>query len=275
MTESNDLVSKCLEALVIARKTALALGEKGRTPVPTKKDEPVTKSDLEISRVLRNYFLKSGLNAQYISEEAGQINEVKNPKFNVFWDEVDGTFNWQRGALLPSSIVISAFNYKDSLKFKDAVFAGVLNLSSGDLWHAEKGKGCYFKENKVKSFGKTELGKNTFLVIDHGPCPGPDSNARMERFLDIYKSTWPHNISSAGIHLAGVASGHFDAAILPIQKAHELGAGYLLVNEAGRYISDFKGDSLDDQIFNFNKAYEIVAADTREMGEKLLKRIIY
>ncbi len=274
MTEVLDNVSKtCLEALHNARNSLKFVGEEGRASVPSTKDEPVTKSDLEISKILRRYFLHSSLNAVYCSEEAGQINHVSNPDYFIYWDEIDGTFNFQRGGILPSSVVISVFNANDPLKFRDVFFAGVLDLSSGNLWYAESGKGCFFNGSKTKSFGKTTLGKNIYTVIDHGPCPKQGSNADVEKFLEVYRSTWAHNISSAGVHLAGVASGNFDVAILPIQKAHELGAGYLLVRESGRYIADFSGNSLDDQIFNFNNIYQIIAADTKELGQLLLDKI--
>lgn|SRR3989344_906651 len=262
----------CLDALNLARKTAYDLGESGRKPVPTKKDEPVTKSDLEISKALKKYFLNSNLNAIYVSEEAGQMNSRENPTHAVYFDELDGTFNWQRGSLFSSSTVIAAFDYKDSsdIRFKDAVFAGVLDLNLGNLWYAERGCGSFFNNTKSHPSGRRNLGKDVFSIVDYGPCPSESEVAQLARVLE---STWQHNISCAGIHLAGVASGHFDVAVLPAQKAHELGAGYLLVKEAGRYIVDFQGKSLDEQIFDFGKKYQIVAADTKELGEKVLKKI--
>lgn len=270
MKKSTELSQKCLEALFITKKTILKLGEHGRTAVPTSKDEPVTKSDLEVSKALKKYFLDSGLNAVYQSEELGRINNPLNPKYAVFWDEVDGTFNWQRGGLLSSAAVISAFEYKENLLFKDSLFAGVLDLKSGDLWYAERNKGCYLNNKKVHSFGRRDLGKNTKLMLDLGPCP---SIKLQKTFLDLNASSWVGNISCAGIHLAGVASGNFDGAVLPLQKAHELSAGYLLITESGRYIADFQGRDLANQQFDFNAKYQIVAADTKSLGEKILDKI--
>lgn len=268
----SQLTETCLRALTLAKETIVGMGEGGRAPAPTSKDEPVTKSDLCSSRVLIEHFTHSGLEAVLTGEEAGQINFSENPQYRIFFDELDGTFNWQRGGLFSSAIVVSAFDYKERARFKDAVFAGVLDITTGNLWYAERGEGCFFNGNRVTSSGRAELGKKNYSIIDLGPCP---SKKLQERFSGFCASIWPHNISCAGIHLAGVASGHIDVAVLPLQKAHELGAGYLLIREAGRYLVDFQGKSLTNREFNFNEVYEIVAADTRELGKKVLQKIKY
>ena len=105
-------------------------------------------------------------------------------------------------------------------------------------------------------------------MIDHGPC-----TKDLEKFKGIYSSTWAHNVSSAGFHLAGVASGHFDSFVGPVQKAHELGAGYLLVKEAGGEMIGFNGNSIDNLDFNFNSLYQIIAVATPELAEGLLSKI--
>ena len=89
----------------------------------------------------------------------------------------------------------------------------------------------------------------------------------------VYENTWVNNISSAGIHLASVAGGQADVFIGPKQKARELGAGYLLVNEGGGIVTDFNGEEIGNKEFNFNKTYKIIASGTKELGEKIMHLI--
>ena len=256
-----------MNALYEARKTLTSIVD-GREGVATTKDEPLTKGDLAVSKTLKDYLLKSGLPAILTSEEAGIIHSPYQPLWAIYFDEVDGTFNYERN-ILPCSTVISAFNYSSNLKFRDAVFAGVLDHTSDRLWYALKNAGCFLNGIKVQTSKNKKLGKRTSVIIDHGPC-----SKDVERFLEVYASTWVRNVSSAGFHLAGVASGNFDAYILPIQKAHELGAGYLLIKEAGGTIIDFDGNLIGGQTFDFNKTYPIIAAANSELAERLRDKIV-
>jgi myo-inositol-1(or 4)-monophosphatase len=256
----------CLDALICARDTLNSLPG-GRQAVATTKDEPLTKGDLAVSKSLKNFLLGQISNSVVTSEEAGEIFKPKEPMWAIYFDEVDGTFNYERG-ILPCTTVISAFNYSSDLKFEDAIFAGVLDHTSERLWYAEKGRGCFLNNERVQTSGRKDLGKKTSIIIDHGPC-----SEDVSRFLNIYASSWVRNISSAGFHLAGVSSGNFDAYLLSKQKAHELGAGYLLVKEAGGVVIDFEGNSVGEKEFDFNKTYPIIAAATPELAEKLRKKI--
>jgi myo-inositol-1(or 4)-monophosphatase len=262
-----DLARVCLQGIEVARNTLEVEGEAGREEV-YKPGEPLTKSDLAISKALKEFFTNSGLPAVIYDEEmkGEPFFTCNNPEYNIYIDPLDGTFNYQRGGLLPSTTVISAFRHSEHPKFKDAVFAAVMDLKTKNLWYAEKGAGCFFNGKKARTSGRKDIGagKSCFVMIDHGPCTND-----IEIFKDIYSSTWAHNVSSAGFHLAGVASGHFDAFVGPVQKAHELGAGYLLVKEAGGEIIDFYLRPINNLDFNFNSLYEIIAAATFELAGKL------
>lgn len=261
-----DISLSCLDALEKARETLFSTID-GRQAVATTKDEPLTKGDLAISKSLKNFLLTSNIHSVITSEEAGEIFKPKDILWAIYFDEIDGTFNYERG-ILPCTTVISTFDYSPNLKFKNAVFAGVLDHTSDRLWYAEKGEGCFLNQKKIQTSKITNLGKKTSVIIDHGPC-----SKDISRFLDIYANSWVRNVSSAGFHLAGVASGNFDAYICGIQKAHELGAGYLLIKEAGGVIIDFNGNPIGEKDFDFNKTYQIIAASTLELAEKLREKI--
>ena len=73
------------------------------------------------------------------------------------------------------------------------------------------------------------------------------------------------------LHLAGVASGIFDAFVNLRHKAHELGAGYALIKEAGGTLLDTAGRPLDEEPYDFDARRGIVAAGTDEMAARILE----
>ena len=95
----------------------------------------------------------------------------------------------------------------------------------------------------------------------------------ISKLLAIYPESWVKDFSSAAFHLAGISSGLFDAYLSPSQKAHELGAGYLLIKEAGGFLQDWKGKLLDKVRYDFDAKYPIIAASTQELGDIIKTKI--
>ena len=65
----------------------------------------------------------------------------------------------------------------------------------------------------------------------------------------------------------------FDAFLNASHKAHELGAGHLMLKEAGGFLTDWEGRSLDDVPYDFDATYKIIAAATPELGQLLLSSL--
>jgi fructose-1,6-bisphosphatase/inositol monophosphatase family enzyme len=189
-------------------------------------------------------------------------------------DELDGTGNNKRAKrILPSCAIFTIFNNFNP-KFKDALATAVLNHSNGDLWSAVKGKGCFYNEKRVYTSKATELGRDTYLMIDEGICPKPELSFR---FYDLKQKCWVRNIACAGIHLAGVASGSYngwDGFLSFVQKPEELAAGYLLISEAGGVIYNSDGFDIGNERFNWNRTYEIIAAATKQLEGEIRKNLI-
>ena len=133
---------------------------------------------------------------------------------------------------------------------------------------AIKDQGCYFNNEKISAPKRETLDRKTLVIVDHYIAA-----SEISKFLEIYPESWVKDFGTAALHLAGISSGLFDAYISPSQKAHELGAGYLLIKEAGGFLSDFNGNPLDKMVYNFDAKYPIVAASTKVLGETLLSKI--
>ena len=265
--DAEALVQICKEALYEAHRTIENIGSQGTSEVYDARVSDIsTKGDRAVSKALIDLFKKRNIPAVIYSEESGKIDIVDSPKYVISFDDIDGTNNYHRGReILPFCTVISIFDSCTPC-FKDVLAAGIIEHNSGKLWIAIRNKGCYLNDSKVKTSGARIIDRKKVMVCDNYTC-----GANVSRFSRLYERLWVKDFSSAALHFAGVSSGVFDCYLSPSQKAHELGAGYLLVKEAGGFLSDLEGNSLDDMPYNFDAKYPIIAASSEELGKELLK----
>jgi len=292
---SEELEKICINAVRLSGNTIKSLGEDGRIGVRISgKDEPVTKSDLGVSAAWKKYFEACRFPIKVLTEESRNEPFYSPPdaKYLGIGDELDGTGNNKRArGIIPSCAIFTIFDNSNlrqvegmenadgvfhnlAPKFSDAIAAAVLNHDTGDLWTASRGKGCFYDGKRVFTSKATGLGKDTYLYIDKGPCPTPELSLRVS---NLERKCWPRNISCAGIHFAGVASGSYsgwDGFLSFLQKPEELAAGYLLVSEAGGVVIDPEGQDIGAKVFDWNKIYEIIAAATPQLSGEILKNVL-
>lgn len=264
-----ELIQISKDSLYRAHKELESLGNSGIDEV--KHDRVVdisTRGDVAVSEAVIKFLKEKEIPAILYTEEFGKVELTKNPRYVITFDDIDGTDNYHRGKdFLPYCSVISIFDTIEP-KFEDVLVAGILEHNSSNLWLAIKDQGCYFNNEKISTSKREKLDRRTLVIIDHYMSAG-----EISRFLDIYTESWVKDFATSALHLAGVSSGLFDACITSSQKAHELGAGYLLIKEAGGFLSDFDGNSLDKVVYNFDAKYPVVAASTKALGETLLSKI--
>ncbi|UCB46439.1 MAG: hypothetical protein JSV25_03165 [Spirochaetota bacterium] len=227
-----------------------------------------TEDDMAVSMKLIDLFKKQKIQAILYSEEAGEITILKNPQFTITFDDIDGTGNYHRGrGLLPYCTVVTIFDSINPL-FENVLIAGIIEHNSGDIWHAVRNEGCFLNDRRVQTTGKNNLDRSALVIIDHYA-----SHKDINKLLSIYSKSWVKDFGSAAFHMAGISSGMFDGYISYAQKAHELGAGYLLVKEAGGFLQDLYGNPLDELRYEFDRKYNIVAASTEKLGKILLTKL--
>lgn len=267
--DTDHLTHICKSALQMSRQLLSSLSDGGRSEVH---DEHVvdisTQGDRAVSAALADFFAREKIDAVLLSEESGRTQLSDSPEYTIAFDDIDGTDNYYRGrGLLPHCTVITIFASPEPT-FVDALVAGVIEHNSGQLWHAVRDGGCFLDGTKVSASGRTSLDRRTLLIIDHYISGGA-----IDRFAPLYDIAWIKDFGASALHLAGVGSGLFDAFLSPAQKSHELGAGYLLVKEAGGVLTDWNGGSLDDTLYDFDRQTPILAAATRDLSDALLKKL--
>lgn len=151
-----------------------------------------------------------------ISEENGVIEGEEEGV--IFLDPIDGSSNADRG--IPFSCVSIAYSKSNSLK--DLSMAVVLDIFSGDLYYAERGRGSY------KNGTKTSVREFRGTPVIYAPCQDPLGDLG-------FRHVARRDYGSVALGLALVSEGRVDALVSLKEdlRAVDIAAGLLLVKESG------------------------------------------
>lgn len=188
---------------------------------------PTRNIDHQCEKIFIDSIKSNGLPYDIISEEAGFVDLGGKQKLLV--DPLDGTTNALNGIPYYSLSVCVI----DS-DLRSASVAFVMNLSNNSIYTAVKGEGAYRNGKAIASRKKSGIS-----IVNYGRLPD-DYLA-----LIISKATKYRKLGSTALDLCLLASGSVDAvfSIGPesAPRNFDVGAGILLVNEAGGYVSDIGG----------------------------------
>lgn len=195
----------------------------------------LTQKEIEIETELVNIINTFSGNHSVYAEEL-HSTFVENENVWVI-DAISGTINFIHG--MPHYSVVLSHLHKGEIKF-----AVVYDPTNKELFTAEKGKGAYLNNKKIRVSNRKE---NTFFMI--GPYFTPPRSYRKKALEIISKMSENGSIirtfGSLGVHYAYVACGRADVAISFNEDMFAEFAGKLLVEEAGGKFTDFKGNVLN------------------------------
>lgn len=196
-------------------------------------NNPVTEADLaaekKIFETVRSQFPDHFL----LSEEAGEIKMDSEYKWIV--DPIDGTINFANG--IPICCVSIGIE-----KAGKMIMGAVYNPFLNEFFFAEKGQGAWLNDKQIKVSRQPDLNKAclvtgfpyTYLNTPNGP---------LDVFSTLIRKGIPvRRLGSAAIDLCWVAAGRFDGFYEHKLQAWDSAAGFLMVEEAGGKVTDFKGD---------------------------------
>lgn len=179
----------------------------------------------ELTRVRPGYGL--------LMEERGLV-EGSDTSHCWIVDPLDGTTNFLHG--------IPHFAISIALQRDGELVAGVVfNPANGDMFTAEKGKGAFLNERRVRVAARREL-ENCVIVtgIPHRGRPNHELFLR-ECGRVMAHTAGVRRFGSAALDLAWVAAGRFDGYWERNLNPWDLAAGIVLIREAGGLISDADG----------------------------------
>jgi myo-inositol-1(or 4)-monophosphatase len=193
----------------------------------------VSKADLRAEQTLFDDLTKARPGYSFIGEERGEIPGTDKTHTWIV-DPLDGTTNFLHA--------IPHFAVNIALAREGQVVASVtFNPANGDLFWAERGRGAYMNDRRLRVSARTRLDEALFATGI--PFLGHGQHARFLKELHqvSQRVAGVRRYGSAALDLAWVAAGRYDGYWERDLSSWDLAAGILLVTEAGGVVTDADG----------------------------------
>ena len=193
----------------------------------------VTAADRRVEEILHRELAKARPAFGFLMEERGRI-PGSDPSHEWMIDPLDGTTNFLHSIPL---FAISIALVKDGVPIAGVVF----NPISDELYVAEKGRGAFVNERRLRVAARRELAD---CVVCCGiPHSGRGDPARFRAELAAVQNqvAGVRRTGAAALDLAWIASGRFDGFWERGLSPWDLAAGMVLIREAGGFVTDLDG----------------------------------
>ncbi|MBI5874828.1 MAG: inositol monophosphatase, partial [Deltaproteobacteria bacterium] len=199
---------------------------KGAIDIVTEMD---TKAENLIIKTLKNTFPDHGI----LTEESQE--QKTNSAYRWIIDPLDGTTNYSHG--------FPVFCVSIALEKNGEIILGVVyNPMLNELFTAEKGKGAYLNNKKIKVSAIAELNKSLLATGFPYDVRTSEQN-NIANFANFaVKAQAIRRAGSAALDMCYVACGRFDGFWELKLKPWDTAAAMLIINEAGGMVADFKGN---------------------------------
>ena len=208
----------------------------------------VSAADHRAEQILFEELSKGRPKYGFLMEERGEIPGADNSNRWIV-DPLDGTTNFLHG--------LGQFAISICLERDRQPFAGVIyNPITDELFWAEKGEGAWLNDKRLRVSDRKSL--DACLFATGLPFKGRPGRARALKEIDrvLEETAGVRRYGSAALDLAFVAAARFDAFWERDLKPWDVGAGIVLVREAGGVVAEIEGGA------NPLHAGSILAANT-------------
>ena len=214
--------------------------------------------DLIAEKAVIDTIRRRGIDATIIGEECGRIDGKRG---YIVMDAIDGTTNAVRG--IP--FYCCSLAYATDFKLSAVTDAVIIDLASGDLYHASRGRGAFLNGRRISA--KRESPPDPTIGINiSGVKP-----AVVERLSPIIAETdHTRQFGANALEMCFLARGFLDAYIDLRGKIRptDIAAGYLIAIEAGAKVYSDRGSDLESDLDVKTRLSYVVVANDR-MHEQL------
>jgi myo-inositol-1(or 4)-monophosphatase len=194
----------------------------------------------------------------FLGEEGGE-REGADRSHRWIVDPLDGTTNFLHG--------IPHFAISIGLEREGTIVAGlVYNPASEEMFIAEKGKGAFLNDHRIRVAGRKNLADAVLACGLPHRGRGNIALARQETAVLQEQVAGLRRFGAAALDLAWVAAGRLDGYWEREIKPWDIAAGMILVREAGGYVADCEGK---DEMF----AKGDIAAGNESMLKELVRML--
>jgi myo-inositol-1(or 4)-monophosphatase len=194
----------------------------------------VSSADRRAEEILHAELSKARPNFGFLMEERGRV-EGKDASHVWMVDPLDGTTNFLHGIPL---FAISIGLLRDGLPIAGIV----LNPVADELFAAERGKGAFLNDRRLRVAARRELADT---VITCG-LPHRGGRVDLEQFRKELAAVQAQvaglrRTGAAALDMAWLAAGRFDGYWERGLSPWDLAAGLVLLREAGGFATDIDG----------------------------------
>ncbi|MEW5683483.1 MAG: inositol monophosphatase family protein [Pseudomonadota bacterium] len=195
----------------------------------------VSAADTKAEQVLFEALAKARPGYGFLGEERGMI-EGSDKTHRWIVDPLDGTTNFLHA--------IPHFAINIALEREGVIVAAVTyNPITNELFWAEKGKGCFVNDKRLRVAARKHMDES---VLATGiPFLGHGQHAKFLKELHqiSQRVAGVRRFGAASLDLAWVAAGRYDGYWERDLKPWDLAAGLLLVSEAGGKVTNAEGEA--------------------------------
>jgi myo-inositol-1(or 4)-monophosphatase len=193
----------------------------------------VSAADRRAEDILREELTRARPGYGFLGEESGR-HEGPDKTHTWIVDPLDGTMNFLHS--------IPHFAISIALERDGAIVAGVVyNPANDDLFTAERGKGAFLNEKRLRVAARTRLADAVVACGLPHPSRGDAARERREHAAVQDKVAGLRRLGAAALDLAWVAAGRLDAYWERNLCPWDVAAGVVLVREAGGFATDLAG----------------------------------
>ena len=200
-----------------------------------------------------------------VSEEAGNRGDIRAP-FVAIVDPLDGSSNFEKR--IPFYCTSVAVAKGDSLT--GISWALIRNLTNGDVYWAEKGKGSSkngspLRASKVNALADSVVGVDLSRGL-------PEVAAKVNPLIASVKRQV--HFGANALELCFLAEGKIDAFVDLRMKMRvtDFAAAYLIASEAGAVVTDEEGSPLDARL-DLEARFPVVGAGNGALHRRILRVI--
>lgn len=228
--------------------------------------------DIIAENVIVESLEKANIDLLLISEEIGEkfIGEKNKALINqnvLIVDPIDGSNNAVRGIPYCSA----SLAYAIGTKISDIKKAVVINLITKEIYWAEKGKGAYLNDKKIK-ISNLDITQNCFFELN---LPMQNLMKNLQKLAPIIRRFFRIRIlGSSALSLCHVASGNMEAFInlRNSNRLVDVAAGMLILKEAEGRIFSLEGAEIEHEL-SINSKFPFIACNA-ELESFLKKKLI-
>ncbi len=197
----------------------------------------VSRADIAAEKIIKDELMAARPTYGWLGEEGGG-EDGADPTRRWIVDPLDGTTNFLHG--LPHWAVSIA------LEHKGEIVAGVIfDPAKDELFHAEKGKGAFMNESRLRVSARSRMIEAIFAtgLPFGGRHDLPDTLQDLARLLPSCSGV--RRWGAAALDLAYVAAGRYDGFWERELHPWDIAAGIVIAREAGALIEPIQaGDDI-------------------------------